>query len=336
MIEFVWWFCLLLLPLPLVFLLLPVASQQSEAALKTPPGSGFRAMATGVSGFQTLRWPKAVLWLIWLLLLIALARPQWAGDVTQLPVSGRDLLLAVDISGSMIDRKDMVLDGRQVTKLTMVKKVVADFIQERTSDRIGLILFGTHAYLQAPLTFDTKTVEQLLAEVPSAVAIAGTKTAMGDAIGLAVKQLTQKPKTDKILILLTDGKSNAGEVAPLKAAQLAAQADVRIYTIGIGAGKTGENNLLNGLLSFNLPRASDLDEAGLQQIAKTTKGHYFRADNTEQLIEIYRILNEYEPIMQPAQSYRPIQALAHYPLALAFVLSLLLAWYLAPAARKPA
>lgn len=336
MIEFVWWFCILLLPLPLVFLLLPAAAKKSEAALKIPPSSGFTTMATGVSGFDTLHWPQAVLWLIWLLLLIALARPQWAGDITQLPVSGRDLLLAVDISGSMIDRKDMVLDGKQVTKLTMVKKVVADFIQERTSDRVGLILFGTHAYLQAPLTFDTKTVEQLLAEVPSAVAIAGNKTAIGDAIGLAVKKLTQKPKSNKILILLTDGNNTAGEIAPFKAAELAAQADVRIYTIGIGAGKTGENGFFSGLFNFNLPRASGLDEAGLQRIAETTKGRYFRADSTEQLIEIYQILNEYEPIAQPEQSYRPIQALAHYPLTLAFVLSLLLAWYLTSAARRPA
>ncbi len=171
-------------------------------------------------------------WLAWTCLLAAVARPQFTGEPVSLPSSGRDLMLAIDISGSM-NTEDMEVAGRVTNRLNAVKDVVTDFIARRAGDRVGLILFGTNAYLQAPLTFDLATVEKLLDDAP--VGIAGGKTAIGDAIGLAVKRLRTRPADSRVLILMTDGASNAGEVPPDKAAQLAHAEGVKIYTVGVGA-----------------------------------------------------------------------------------------------------
>lgn len=320
-LNFLWWPLAGLIVLPVLIRLLPVAEHKHSAALHVPFLS---ALSGQIKRGGTPLWLLGMLWVIWALLILALMRPQWVGGPVNLPTSGRDLLIAVDISGSM-NQRDMVLNGNQVSRLAITKHVVADFIVRRQGDRIGLIVFGTQAYLRAPLTFDRKTVGHLLQEIPP-VSLAGGKTAIGDAIGLAIKQLSRKETGDRILILLTDGSNTSGEIDPLKAAQLARQEKVRIYTVGVGSDN---NSLLTRLpFSSRFFGSSDLDAKTLQSIAKITGGYYFRAETAQDLIKIYERLNEHEPIVQADKPFRPTRSLLHYPLALALVLSMLAAAYL--------
>ncbi len=323
MIEWVWPWMLLLAPLPVLarWLIAPVEHQQ--AALTVPNVASFRYDGVGRAGAEQRRlpWRTLLLWLIWLALLLAMARPQWTGEPVTLPTSGRDLMLAVDISGSM-GTEDLLLGGQLVNRLTVVKNVVGEFIEAREGDRVGLILFGTNAYLQAPLTFDLETVHRLLTEAP--VGIAGGKTAIGDAIGLAVKRLRQRPQGDRVLILLTDGANNVGEVAPVKAAELAAQDGIRIYTVGVGADEMRLPSLLGVFGSRVVNPSAELDEDTLTEIADITGGRYFRAQNTAKLVEIYDIIDSLEPIEQEAETYRPIAVLYYWPMGAAWVLFLIL------------
>lgn len=256
--------------------------------------------------------------LIWLALIISAARPQYIGEPVQLPTNGRDLMLAVDISGSM-GTEDMEVGNTLVSRLLVVKAVVGDFVERRVGDRLGLILFGSKAYLQTPLTFDRKTVRTLLMETP--LGIAGGKTAIGDAIGLAVKRLQSRPADSRVLILLTDGQSNIGEVTPLQAAKIAAQEGVKIYTIGFGA----EEMQIPGLL-FNrtVNPSSELDSQTLIEIAELTGGIYQRARSAAELQAIYTVLDELEPIEQDQETFRPVMSLFYWPLALALLASVLL------------
>jgi Ca-activated chloride channel family protein len=312
-----------LAPLPLLvrWLLAPV--ERHQAALTVPDVSSFQHDEIAGRGADTNRiaWRTLLLWLIWLALIAATSRPQWTGEPVSLPTSGRDLMLAVDISGSM-GTEDLQLGGQLVNRLTVVKNVVSQFIDARDGDRVGLILFGTNAYLQAPLTFDLQTVNRLLIEAP--VGIAGGKTAIGDAIGLAVKRLRQRPEGDRVLILLTDGANNVGEVAPVKAAELAAQDEIRIYTIGVGADEMRLPSLLGVFGSRVVNPSAELDEDTLTEIAETTRGKYFRAQNTAKLVEIYEIIDALEPIEQEAETYRPIAVLYHWPMGFAWILFLTL------------
>jgi|TARA_B110000879_G_scaffold92037_1_gene126045 Ca-activated chloride channel family protein len=259
--------------------------------------------------------------LIWLSTLTALSRPIWIGEPIALPTNGRDILLAVDISGSM-EREDMRLNGNMVNRLDAVKNVVGDFVLERQGDRLGLILFGEKAYLQTPLTFDRKTMQTLLFEAQ--LGFAGQGTAIGDAIGLSVKRLQERPENHRVVILLTDGANNAGELAPLKAAELASRAKVKIYTIGIGAEVMETRSIFGSRITNP---SADLDEKTLSGIADATGGKFFRARNPQELTEIYQELNRLEPIEQDAETIRPIAVLYHWPLSLAFALSLLIALF---------
>ena len=323
MIEWVWPWAFALLPLPLLVRRFVRPVQVRQPALTVPNVTHFLAADDAAPRLpRRLPWRAIGLWLVWVALVTATARPQWTGEPVNLPVTGRDLMLAVDISGSM-GTEDLELGGRRVTRLTVVKNVVRDFVTERQGDRVGLILFGTNAYLQAPLTFDLQTVNRLLSEAP--VGIAGGKTALGDAVGLAVKRLRSRPEGDRVLILLTDGANNVGEVAPVKAAELAAQAGVRIHTIGVGADEMRMPSLFGNMFGSRVVNPSaDLDEETLQDIARATGGKYFRAQNTQRLRDIYRIIDELEPIEQEAETYRPTAALFHWPLAVGWLLMLLL------------
>jgi len=220
-------------------------------------------------------------------------------------------MLAVDISGSMAT-KDMRVNDEFLDRLTIVKAVVGQFAQARLGDRVGLILFGTNAYLQAPLTFDLKSVNRLLVEAP--VGIAGGKTAIGDAIGLAVKRLRQRPHDEKVLILLTDGANNVGEVEPAKAAELAARDGITIYTVGVGADEMRLPSVFRALGNRVTNPSADLDETTLRDIAEVTAGQYFRARDPQALMQIYAKIDELEPVTQEAETYRPIQALYYWPL----------------------
>lgn len=320
MIHFAWPWLLLLLPLPwLVRRWWPPAQDAGGAALFAPFAPGLATAGDTGSAPATLPWRQGMIFLVWLSLLVAAARPQWLGEPVTLPQSGRNLMLAIDVSGSM-ETPDLTLDGSQATRLEVVKQVAGEFVEHRGGDRVGLILFGTQAYLQSPLTFDHVTVRHFLDE--AVIGVAGRETAIGDAIGLAVKRLRAAPGGEAVLILLTDGQNTAGAVLPRQAAELAAQTGLRIHTIGIGA----EQMRVQGLLGTRLVNpAADLDEATLKAIAAATGGHYFRARNREDLREVYARLDELEPVEGDGRVVRPITALYPWPLGVALLLSLLLA-----------
>lgn len=321
MIELSWPWLLATLPLPLlVRWLLPAYQPQQQAALKVPFLDDF-AVAEAATVSQPQRWPLRLASLAWLLLVLAAARPQWLGEPIEQAVSGRDLMLAMDVSGSM-DEKDFVIGNQAVDRLTAMQRIASEFISRRVGDRIGLILFGTQAYLHVPLTFDRKTVVTLLNEAFIGITEDEPQTSIGDAIGLAVKRLQQETADSRVLVLLTDGANTAGEVAPLTAAELAANNHLKIYTIGIGADEMIVRSFF-GTRKVN--PSVDLDERTLKAIAEQTGGRYFRARNTDELEQIYRLLDELEPTEKDRQYFRPRAELYPWPLAVALLLAGVLA-----------
>lgn len=317
-----WPWMLLALPLPLLArsLLSPVTETQ-EAGLKVPSFKGFAVLTDRSETEQLLNWRVWLAIIAWVLLVLAAARPERIGDELDVPVSGRNLMLAVDLSGSM-DAKDFELGNRRVDRLTATKAVASDFIERRKGDRIGLILFGERAYLQVPLTLDRETVNILLME--AFIGLAGEKTAIGDAITLAVKRIYEQDAVgdEQVLIVLTDGANTAGEIDPIKAAELAQQIGLRIYTIGIGAEQMMVSSITGGLRPVN--PSADLDEETLTRIAAITGGQYFRAKDTAGLQDIYRLLDEMEPVAEPEAGFRPVKSLYYWPLGGAFVLTVFL------------
>ena len=315
MIHFEWPWLLLALPFPLVVRwLFPARMTVEQAALKVPFLEDFSGAETK-SVSQNKQWPLLLAAIAWIMLVVASTRPQWLGEPIEQAVSGRDLMMAVDLSGSM-EVQDFFINKRAVDRLTAIKYVASDFINRRVGDRIGLILFGTQAYLQTPLTFDRKTVMTLLDE--SAIGLAGDNTAIGDAIGLAIKRLKNQPADSRVLILLTDGANTAGEVAPLKAAELAAANHLKIYTIGIGADEMIVRSFFG---SRKVNPSTDLDENTMVKIAETTGGRYFRARSSDELNNIYMLLDKLEPVEKDKQFFRPRTDLFYWPLAMALVLS---------------
>ena len=318
MFELAWPWIFLLFPLPWLLRWLLPAADSGDAALKI----GFLSELEALSGRRARAvlpgWRQQLPYLVvWLLLLFAAARPEWLGEPLPMPSSGRDLLLAVDVSGSM-DFPDMHWEDEEVSRLTLVKHLLGDFISERHGDRVGLILFGSKAYLQAPLTFDRQTVRTWLEE--AMVGIAGSETAIGDAIGLAVKRLRERPADSRVLVLITDGANNGGEIDPLLAATLAANENVKIHTIGIGAAP--ETGGLLGQLGFN--PGLELDETTLRAIAEETGGEYFRVRSGEELVAVNGALDLLEPAEQKLTQARVADALYVWPLSAALLISLLL------------
>ncbi|WP_084206738.1 vWA domain-containing protein [Marinobacter lutaoensis] len=305
-------------PWLLVLALLPPVLQRLRPARPPVPAphlptGHWLSGLPGVSprGSASPRWQQGLLYLLWLLLVLALARPQHVGEEVQLPVTGRDLMLVVDISPSM-DERDMIIQGRAINRLQAVKYVLNDFISRRQGDRLGLILFGTEPYVQAPLTFDLETVRTLLQE--AGLGMAGRATAIGDAVGLAVKRLRERPQGQRVAILLTDGANTAGEIRPDKAIEIAKAAGVRLYTIGIGA----ESMLQRGLLgSRRVNPSRDLDEALLTRMAESTGGQYFRARSLPELEQIYDSIDQLETIELEGKYFRPVTELFHWPAGLA-------------------
>ena len=321
MIHFYWPWLLLVLPLPLVIRWLSPAHRPAEqAALKVPFLNDFGSGSVKIVS-QNQQWPLLLAIIAWVFLVVASCRPQWLGEPIEQAISGRDLMLAVDVSGSM-DEKDFVIGKQRVDRLTATKQVASAFINRRAGDRVGLILFGTTAYLQTPLTFDRKTVITLLNEAFIGITDDDPATSIGDAIGLAVKRLKKQQADSRVLILLTDGANTAGEVPPLKAAELAAENQLKIYTIGMGADEIVVRSFF-GARKVNPSR--DLDERTLTAIAKKTGGHYFRARNTQELEHIYQILDELEPVEKDKQYFRPKTELYHWPLAVALMLAAVIA-----------
>jgi Ca-activated chloride channel family protein len=317
-IELQWPWLLAALPLPLLARwLLPAHRPRAARALRLPflrdlPG------ALGQDGSAPTLGLRLLAWLGWALLVLAAARPQWLGEPVSLPVSGRDLMLAVDVSGSM-QQQDYVMNGQPLNRLQLVQQVAGRFVERREGDRLGLILFGSRAYVQTPLTYDRDTVRAFLHD--SVIGLAGRETAVGDAIALAVKRLRRQPEDNRVLILLTDGANTAGNIAPLEAAKVAAENGVRIYTIGIGGGPLNSTGPFGMRL---LRRPSDLDPATLQAVADATGGRFFQATDTEQLERVYAELDRLEPSVRDERSYRPMRALFHWPAGLALLISALI------------
>ena len=311
MIHFAWPWMLLLLPLPwLVGRLLPPARPQG-GALFLPFAGAVSADWTAGPGANS-RWRVLLFALVWLLLVGAATRPQWLGEPQPVPTTGRRLMMAVDVSGSMATQ-DM---AGGATRLQVVQAVAGDFIRRRMGDQVGLILFGTRPYLQAPLTADLDTVGQFLRE--SVIGVAGPQTAIGDAIGLAIKRLGTRreqagAKGEMVLILLTDGGNDAGLMDPIEAARMAASAGLRIYTIGVGAAVQQDGFMTGG--------NTDLDEGTLKSIARITGGAYYRATDVAALQDVYARIDKLEPGSGPAQWYRPSSEWFPWPLALALLLS---------------
>lgn len=325
MIQFHWPWLIICLPLPgLLRHYLPVAQIIGNSVLRVPfmEEIPLATESNRRSSNALITW-RRVCWLLWCLVVIAAMRPQWFGAPIPLQLSGRDIMLAVDLSGSM-GEMDFELSGEQVDRLAVVKYAAQDFIKERKTDRIGLILFGEQPYLQTPLTHDHITVNRMLNE--SLVGLAGDGTAIGDAIGLAIKRLQERPKNQRILILLTDGRNTAGELPPERAAELAKQRHLKIYTIGLGSeARVVQNWFMRRVVN----PSRELDEETLKKVADMTGGAYFRATDLDSLREIYHKLNELEPIDTDQRYYRPTTELYIWPLGLALILSFLVcAWVL--------
>ena len=263
---------------------------------------------------------KLFLWISWLLLVIAISRPVWLGEPKVVTPSGRDLLIALDLSGSM-QTADMKINQQAVDRLQAAKQVLDRFIKERKGDRIGIIVFGSKAYLQAPLSYDLDTIAQLVNETQ--IGFAGENTAIGDAIGLGIKRLANIDADKRVMILMTDGANTAGRVKPDQAAQFAAKQGVKIHTIGIGA----EQMISQGFFGPRVINPStDLDEELLQKIADMTEGQYFRAKSTQELESIYATLDELEPTPGEDQWQRPKTTLFNM-IALGSLFFLFLALY---------
>jgi Ca-activated chloride channel homolog len=315
MLEFAWPWMFALLPLPLlVWRWLP--PYRARLASVQVPFFERLAAATGqtpqrgavVLQRRAIQMIAAIL--IWLLIVAALARPQWVGDPLTHEVSVRDLILAVDISGSMDQTDFRDADGQMLTRLDGVKRVIREFIGRRHGDRIALILFGTRAYVQVPFTQDLATAELLLEQTQ--VGMAGQQTAIGDAIGLSIKTFEKSSAKQKLLILLTDGNDTASRVPPEHAADIARQNGVVVYTIGVGdPAASGENRV---------------DLGALQTVASTTGGHFFRAEDGAQLQAIYADIDRLAPVKLQTLSWRPKLPLFQWPLGAAVLLSLLL-WF---------
>lgn len=308
MLELMWPWFLLLLPIPLVIFVASKPKAQGSAIWWPTTSLLYNHQGQAKPHSHTI-FPLVLLSLSWISLVFAVAQPVWLGSPTQVTPSGRDLLIALDLSGSM-QVTDMELDGQRANRLEAAKSVLADFIKHRRGDRVGLIVFGSKAYLQAPLSFDTKTINQLVQETQ--IGFAGEQTAIGDAIGLGIKRLEDKPSDKKVLILMTDGANTAGRVQPDQAATFAATQHVRIHTIGMGADRM----MVQGFFGpKEINPSSDLDEKLLKSISSKTGGEYFRARSTEDLRKIYQTLDKLEPTpaediwQRPKTSFFPWLAL---------------------------
>lgn len=322
--EFLWPWVLVLAVAPvLAHWLLPAVGHRRWPALRLP-ASQWRVdnRSTRRSAAGRL---SPLLVLAWVLLVLAAARPQVLQQAVALPEPAREMILAVDLSGSMAEA-DMRLGGRPVDRLVAVKAVLTDFLERRQGDRVGLVVFGSQAYTLTPLTTDLATVREQLADMD--ITMAGRETAIGDALALSVRRLREAASDDngdvasargRVVVLLTDGVNNAGVVEPERATALAAAEGVKVHTIGFG-----RDGGAPGLFGMVVPRAqAEIDESALRAISDATGGRFFRAQDTGTLSEIYAELDRIEAReaeAPPAQSGRDV---FHWPLSAAWLLLVL-------------
>lgn len=293
-LDFAWPWLLALLPLPWL-LRIVLAPLETNTALRMPRLP--QSLATSMRS----RLPLGLTALAWLLLVLAAARPQLPGPAIPQPASGRDLMLAVDVSMSMATA-DLRLGQQTVERLQAARTLADKFLERRQGDRIGLLVFGAQAYLHTPLSFDLQAVRAALGTAQAG--LAGRETALGDAIALAVKHLKTLPDSARVLVLLTDGANTAGSLSPARAAWLARRENVRIHAIGIGA-------------------APELDEAALRDIAGQTGGSYARASDGAALDQFLTRIDGIEAIAHTAPVALTMRELYVWPLALALACALL-------------
>lgn len=291
-IEFNWPWILWALPLPLCIVFVKNWFRQKAAsnAIRITPGLA--------GAFQQLKNSKVsnsrrsavffrllLLSIAWLCLLIAIAQPSRPESTQALTASGRAMAVLIDLSTSM-ERRDFTIDGEPVDRLSVVKKIASEFIAERAGDRIGLVLFGSEAFIASPLTYDLNAVNHVLQS--SGIGMAGRTTAMGDALGLAIRALRDDPAEQKAIVLLSDGTNNAGSAEPEDAALLAKELGIRVHAIGLGSdGSTSDQQQFQSA-------SADLDEATLKSIAQASGGQFFRASSTDQLQMIYHEIDSLE------------------------------------------
>ena len=319
-----WWWTMLLLPIPLLARKILPATDSTDAALAVPLLNRSRFTEASIKKSPN-QMAHGCIWLFWVCLILAASRPFWLGEPISRTISGRDLMLAVDISGSMSE-VDMTINSTAASRIDVLKIVAEKFIDRRQGDRLGLILFGTNAYTYVPLTFDLDTLKKLLQDVTTG--LAGRHTAIGDAIGLAIKTMREQNTAHKVLILVTDGSNTAGFENPIVAAQAARQQGMTIYTIGVG---TDAETLSRTYGQQSIPSGVALNEKVLASIAEVSNGEYFRATNTSALENIYLALDKLEPIEHQYQAHRPRTELFTIPLAAGLlVMLLLIAWSIRP------
>ena len=315
-----------LLLLPLIFrYLFPAVKGLHGDALKIPFIADLQKITVksgGVWGSQLgKKSSTAALWilyLIYILLVLAAARPQWVGEPIPIRSQSRDIMLIMDISNSMLE-PDFAVGNRRINRLAAVKKTASDFIDKRTDDRIGLILFGTRAYLQAPLTYDKKSVQDILWSMDAGMA--GNSTSIGDAIGLALKNIKEDDHKEKILVLLTDGENNDGSLAMPDAINLAKNENVKVYTIGVGS----ESAFIDSFFGMKIGIGSTgLDETRMKKLAQDTQGKYFRARDTKSLQQIYNAIDKLEPTENNEQFSVETKELFYIPLLVAVILASLM------------
>jgi len=329
MTHFAFPYALVLLLLPFIFrYLVPAVKGLHGDALRIPflsdlekisikSGSLWRMGSADDGGYSRFFW---FLYLVWALLVFAAARPQLIGEPIRLRTESRDILLVMDISTSMLER-DFNLNGKRIDRMTAVKLVASEFIKKRNEDRIGLILFGTRSYLQSPLTFDQKSVIDILWSMDAGMA--GNSTAIGDALGLALKTLKNTDTPDnKIIILLTDGENNDGSLSLAQAIKLAGEEKIKTYTIGVGSPQGFFGSFMG--VPLGIPNQS-LDEKGLKELAQATRGTYFKAEDTETLLRIYNTIDQLELSSHDERYIRQTTELYYIPLLAAIVLSFALA-----------
>jgi Ca-activated chloride channel family protein len=308
-LEFAYAIVFLALPLPLLVLWLMPPQRERVSALRVP----FFAQITEVAGSEARagaiimrrrRFQMLVAVLVWLLLIAGLAKPEWVGEPVIRTEAARDIMLALDLSGSMDYRDFPGEDGKDVSRFEAVQRVVDRFVAERESDRIGLIVFGTKAYVQLPFTRDLDTARALVELME--VGMAGPKTAVGDSIGLAIHSFENSEVEDRLLILLTDGNDTASSMKPISAADIAKLNGVEIYTIGIGdTAATGEDRV-----DFDI----------LAEVAQRTGGEFYNAEDESALVSVYRRIDEKAVADVRTQSWRPRESLLHWPAGLAVAL----------------
>jgi Ca-activated chloride channel family protein len=319
-LQYPWILLLLVLPLLLSYGIKRAKTTPAEQSLKVPFFEQIDVLQQNQSSKQSnITILKQLLaYVIWALLVISSANPQWLGKPITLPQQSRNVLLAIDLSGSM-QTQDMALHGRAVSRFTIVKQVAKQFINDRSTDRIGLILFGSKAYTLTPLTFDHTAVIDTLDD--ASIGLAGQQTAIGDALAIAIKRLDKQSIKSRILILLTDGQNNAGIMDPKKMAQLAKKSHIKIYTIGLGADRATVQTFFGAQV---MNPSADLDSTLLKNIATRTGGFYFRAKDSEGLAKAYQAINHLETINKKSPIYQPKRELYPWPLSLAIVLALLM------------